>query len=212
MRLHDNRNWSVYHTEYAKQIEDLKNEHDLWIVDLGVDGNNELIFENNQKELHNNWKDLYNIVYRLGVSSAFEVGCGSGQHLYNLYQIYEGWDCFKLGGCDINYEQIQFGKDVLELPNEVYENVRVLDFTRQDIPQIVDKYDIVYSQAVLMHLSHHNALAVLKNMYEVSNKYIVLVENSNDHINEELVKELGLNVDISYPTRYETQLCLITKL
>ena len=93
---HDEFSWDKYHNEYAAQILEMKKDLDLFITEIGGINDNGLIFKDN---LHNNWKDLYNLIYQLNPKNIYEVGCGSGQHLYNIHTILP--DC-ELYGCDIS--------------------------------------------------------------------------------------------------------------
>lgn len=213
MRQNDNRNWTAYPAEYAKQIiEDIMPVHDMFITNIDDDietGN--LIFADN---LHTNWMDLYNTIFKLQPDTVFEVGCGSGQHLANIQTILPD---ATIAGCDINSEQINFGKNILNIDPKIYQNVQTFDFSLSTVPQSLGKtFDIVYSQAVLMHLSHSNAYHCLKNMIKISNKYVILLENPDDHDYNSVLDLLNATAScktkVTYPAMYGSDLYLIEKL
>ena len=52
------------------------------------------------------------------------------------------------------------------------------------------KYDFVYSQAVMMHLSDDRARRFLSNMGKLSNQYIFFIENFTAHSFYKLVREV----------------------
>ena len=171
----------------------------------------DLIFYDN---LHTNWMDLYNAVFKVEPDTVFEVGCGSGQHLANVYKILGN---ATVSGCDISAEQISFGKTILNIDPKIYDDVQTLDFALQTVPQSLGKtYDVVYSQAVLMHLSYSNAYHCLENMIKISNKYVILIENPMDHEYNSMIDLLNATascrVTVSYPAMYGSDLYLIEKL
>ncbi len=94
----------------------------------------------------------------------------------------------EIAGCDISQTQIDFGKAFSDLPYSIINNLRVLDFTG---PVPLDKkYDFVFTQAVIMHLSTENARKFLRNMAAIGNKYIFLIEGVRNHENwYDLVKQ-----------------------
>ncbi len=211
MRLHDNRNWNAYPLEYADQIRELREEYDLLVYAFTYDDNNDLVFRDN---LHTNWMDLYNTIYKLGPKTIYEVGCGSGQHLANMQKILPDT---VVSGCDINSEQTKFGRDVLKIDAKIYDNVKTLDFAWTTVPKTLGQtYDVVYSQAVLMHLSHSNALACLKNMLKISNKHVILIENPDDHDYNSMLNTLheteGFNFKVTYPAMHGSNLYSIEKI
>lgn len=213
MRKNDNRNWKVYPREYAKQIiEDIIPNHDMFITSTDIDEDTgKLIFYNN---LHANWMDLYSIIFNIYPKTVFEVGCGSGQHLCNVQTILPNAIVY---GCDINSEQMDFGKNVLKIDSDLYKNVQTLDFSLPTVPQSLGKtYDVVYSQSVLMHLSHDKTYSCLRNMLKISNKYVIFVENPADHDYNTILALLrdteGYNIDVTHPSLFESSLCLVEKL
>lgn len=212
MRQNDNRNWKVYPKEYEAQIRDLMTQYDMFVTWNDIDSHTgDLIFYDN---LHTNWMDLYSTVYRLQPKTVFEVGCGSGQHLANIQEILSDATVY---GCDINSQQCVFGMDILKINPKLYNNVQILDFALPTVPQSLGKtYDVVYSQAVLMHLSHSNAYNCLKNMIKISNKYVILIENPDDHNYNSMLDLLNATAScktvVTYPALYGSDLYLIEKL
>jgi hypothetical protein len=63
---------------------------------------------------------------------------------------------------------------------EFEKNLKVIDLTKE--LEYIDKtYEFVFTQAVVMHLSYDRAKKFLFNMKKLSNKYIFLIENQNNH-------------------------------
>lgn len=212
MRQNDNRNWKIYPREYAAQIRDLMTQYDMFITTTNFDedtGN--LVFHDN---LHTNWMDLYSILFDIDPKTVFEVGCGSGQHIVNVQTILPN---AIISGCDINFEQMEFGKTILNIDPKYYNLTQVLDFALPTVPQSLGKtYDVVYSQAVLMHLSYSNAYHCLQNMLKISNKYVILIENPDDHnyntMLDLLCKTEKIDSEVTYPAMYGSNLYMIKKL
>lgn len=186
MRLSDEFNWDTYSRSYRGELEQIKNIHsqEFFITDYSEDKNGKIKFENN---LHPNWKEIYSLVYDLKPSSVFECGFGGCYHLKNISKILQN---SKIGGIDLLEDQFKLGIEFSNLPKEIVDNLKVASFC-DDISSLnIGKYEFVYSQAVVMHLSTINAINFLKNMDNVSSKYIFLMEGTKNHENfYDLIKQ-----------------------
>lgn len=142
---------------------DLPKEHRI------IDG--KLFYEG--KPLLDNAQWLYEKIYELQPSTIFEVGFGYANHLLSINRMMPD---VELAGCDISYLQTingmnKYGEDLNNLCKIA--RLRVGDFLHLFIDK---KYDLVYSQAVLMHMSTERAMAALQKMCSISNKYVVCLE------------------------------------
>jgi len=176
MRYGDDFKWSEYSKDYSKQVSDVEKEYTL-ILPEGKYSivEKKIVLEPSLLPLHPNQKLLYETIYALKPSSLLEVGCGSGDHLVNIQKILPET---KINGSDLLDDQIKFLQSRHpELKNKA--NLFVHDITISP-PNI--KVDLVYTQAVLMHIQRNNSyLNALKNIFYASKKYVVLMENWSTH-------------------------------
>jgi trans-aconitate methyltransferase len=194
MKQHDDYNWSTYtEKSYESQVFDEIQARDgveLLITEYSRDENNHIQFTNN---LHPNWKELYHLVDALNVNSVYEVGCGSGQHLINLHFINPN---LRLAGGDYAQSQIDVGVRRLGLDRyDFAKDLQVIDMT-EPINDFVQQYELVYTQAVVMHLSYARAKKMLMNMCKMSSKYILMIENTQQHNFPMLIEEAALEFEI----------------
>ncbi len=200
--ISDEFNWKTYPEEYSKQMLELMKEHDLFVTSFNHDKNG-LVFHDN---LHNNWKELYNLIYQLNPRSVYEVGCGSGQHLCNIKKLLPNCELY---GCDINSQQIDFGKNILSIDESIFKNITIDKF---DELETNHKYDVVYSHAVLMHLNPIRALTILRKMLSMANKYVVFIERVHKNNFGKFMKQISLEYNVTKPTKYNTSIRLIERL
>ena len=160
-------------------------------------------------DLHPNAKELYNTVYKLHPESVMEVGCGGCYHLKNIHLLVPE---IRLYGIDITMSQIDFGRWFSDLPQEVGDNLIMMDAT-ENVPE--DRYEFVFTQAVVMHQSTDNAIKIMKNMKDMSTKYIFMIENPGHHGGEDVWRSMVSGVftdcEISYESRFNVNSILITK-
>jgi SAM-dependent methyltransferase len=130
------------------------------------------------KPLHPNHSVLYEAILKLKPNSIFEFGCGGGDHLANLGVLLPA---ARLGGADVSAAQLTFARE----RHDFGDDVRLLerDMTlRGATDDLRDSAEIVYTQAVLMHIhGRDRPEAFLRNMWTVSSRYLVLVENWSRH-------------------------------
>lgn len=188
--IHDEYNWEEYTKEYSAQA-----ERD---AASGVGGSDAVVKKSYatkdtivyKDNLHGNWKNIYSTIRKLRPATVFECGCGGMHHLYNIQKLMPG---VKVYGADLLQSQIDWGEKFWGIPPTIKQNVKVANLATDGAHKQFDKYDFVYSQAVVMHLSHDNALRFVKNMVELSNKYVYLCEgDQHDYIElMELIGELN---------------------
>jgi len=120
-------------------------------------------------------------LHRANIRSVYECGCGAGWNSANVLKVFPDID---VNGSDINPEQFVFGRKhfaehgYADLPG-FHDQLAVVDFSSPDAPEHVGlKHDFVFCQAVTMHLADERAIQFIKNMMALSNRYVMLCENS----------------------------------
>lgn len=191
-----NRNdfkWSEYNEDYSKQISEIEQKNTL-ILPEGKYSivKKKIVLDPSLLPLHPNHKLLYETIYDLKPGSLLEVGCGCGDHLANIQKILPET---KIAGSDLLDEQIKFLQSRHpELKNRA--TLFVHDLTLSP-PKI--KADLVYTQAVLMHIQRNNRhLNALKNIFQASKKYVVLMENWSRHNFYEDLKKVSREPDFPW--------------
>lgn len=180
----DDFNWKRYHKNYSNQIKGnekigtLKLSNDFKITDgelkfyckLPLDKNHEL---------------LYQVIYDLNPESIFEVGCGCGDHMYNLKKILPGAN---IRGCDLLQKQL----DYLDERNP---ELRGLTSIRDITNEQVLESELVFTQAVVMHIQKDNRhINALFNLINSSTQYVVLMENWSRHKFYSDIKKISLEL------------------
>ena len=193
----DDYEWSEYYKQYSKQISEIEKENTL-ILPEGkysiVEG--KIILEQSLLPLHPNHKLLYETIYDLKPSSLLEVGCGCGDHLANIQKILHKT---KISGCDLLEDQIRF---LLSRHPELKANANLFVHDITISPPNI-KVDLVYTQAVIMHIHRNNRrLSALRNMFHASKKYIVLMENWSCHTFYRDIRKISREPDFPWESIY----------
>jgi ubiquinone/menaquinone biosynthesis C-methylase UbiE len=181
----DDFNWSRYHLHYQEELASISTKSQL---DLGQGDfkllNGRLVLEEKVNLLASH-HTLYEAIAQFEFKTILEVGCGGGDHLSNLSRIFPTAS-FK--GIDISQEQLDFA---LRRHPQLRGGTFVQDISRP-ISATWLKSDIVYSHAVLMHISEKNGRfqTALRQMLELANVGVVLVENWTQHDFLSAAKEL----------------------
>lgn len=172
----DDYDWSVYSEEYRAQIEKMSKQHTLLLKpgEYAIDGD-DIVLKDGLKPLHDNHKCLYETVRLLEPASVLEFGCGGGDHLANLRELLPDAE---LRGFDRSEGQLQF---LRQRHSGLNASVREQNIT-EPLPDDFPKADVIYSQAVIMHIHEGDAhLRALTNMCRFSKKAVVLMENWTRH-------------------------------
>ena len=208
----DEYDWPVYTQEYSEQVDEMEktagpNGSDFIVNDWHIDvEKNTIDFKNN---LHGNWKQLYTSVFECKPSSVFECGCGGMYHLKNIGILFPNTE---IHGVDLLQTQIDFGKKKFNIPQSIMKNIRVRNFATPDATKDLDQYDFVYSHAVMLHLSHVNAIQFLKNMTKIAKKHVFFIEGPQ-HNYFQLLDEIGEtnNFNIEQLVKYNKNAFLLTR-
>lgn len=174
----DDYTWRKYHVGYKRQQMDIAHEFTLVLSKdeyQVIEG--KILLNPKLLPLNPNSKLLYETVYHLNPKSILEVGVGGGDHIHNLHVLLPE---AKFYGVDISQNQIDFLLHRhLDLRNIC--KLAVVDVTRKDILNAFGKVDLVYTQAVLMHIRRGNRhIQALRNMFNISD-CILLVEHWARH-------------------------------
>lgn len=168
--------WENYTPEYSGQLREMvqNDKFDFFVRNYEIVDKSPVFHDN----LVSNWKELYSLIYEKNPKSVFEFGCGACYHLRNLMTLCPQ---IEISGADYLQSQIDFGKEFIPKDLEFPKNVSSRDLTGDvsDLPKV----ELVYSQAVVMHLNSEKAVKMMRNMGQVSTKYIIMVEGVRNHEN-----------------------------
>ncbi len=125
--------------------------------------------------MHPNHQLLLDAVAYLQPTTVHEVGCGGGDHVANITRLFP--ECAVSGG-DRGLTQLEMA---INRHPEIQGRLGLQDIT-MPYSSHWPKVDLVYSQAVIMHI--HTAvshLVALSNMFCCAKKHVLLVENTQCH-------------------------------
>jgi len=106
------------------------------------------------------------------VNSILEVGCNCGPNLYLLAQKFPDAE---IAGIDINPRAIQKGNELLA--SEGISNIKLICARADELHQFKDNgFDIVFSDAVLMYIGPDKIQRVIRDIYRVTNRALILLE------------------------------------
>lgn len=173
----DDFDWDRYHREYRTQLS-LQEPDVLLRLEAGDyrwRGDRLVRESTSRAELHPNHQLLYETVAMLRPSTVLEVGCGGGDHLHNLRVLLPDLD---VRGIDRSPGQLA---TLAERNPEVLDRTSIFNLVADD-PQSIESADVVFSQAVIMHIQTGSAhLTALEAMFKLANHQVVLVENWARH-------------------------------
>lgn len=171
----DDFDWRRYHLEYAAQLEEIEKSHTLRLETGQWDLRDARITLNRGLPLHGNHKVLYETILALEPESILEAGCGGGDHLHNLSLLMPN---VSISGVDRSEGQLE----TLRSRNpSMAKHSGVVDLTLPH-PTNLPKSDLVFAQAVLMHIQTGNGHRVaLWNLFDLANCHVVLMENIERH-------------------------------
>lgn len=197
--LMDDFNWSKYYDEeYSKQISELEKEYTFILPDGKYSIiNGKITLNPGLLPLNDNHKVLYETIYALKPNSVLEVGCGCGDHLANIKKLLSKTELY---GSDLLQEQLEFlFQRHPELKNQAHLSIE--DITIPSLKRV--KVDLVFTQAVLMHIQRYkHYLSSLKNIFNSSKRFVVLMENWTRHNFVEDIKRVSKLSDFAWENVY----------
>jgi ubiquinone/menaquinone biosynthesis C-methylase UbiE len=195
--LNDDFDWTKYHNHYLQELRVMEKCFTL----LPQPGNfsregTRVSLQAGEKPFHPNHHLLYETILALKPSSVLEVGCGGGDHLRNLKLFIPELNLYGIDRSESQLRTLRFRH-----PN-IQANLNVLDVTSKTTQ--TTPVDLVYSQAVLMHISEANGryLNALSNMFRSAKSYVVLVENWTRHNFLNDVRSIVQDRDLDWQNAY----------
>lgn len=172
----DDFNWKTYNDHYKGELRDIQKTNTLLLTpgDYSFE-NNSLIKSKDILSLHTNHRLLYETVLILNPAKSIEIGCGGGDHLFNLNLLMPKTE---LNGCDRSIEQLNFALQRSPvLKGKTFEFDITMPFSSK-LPQV----DLAYTQAVIMHIKTGNGhIVALSNLFKIASKQVVLMKNWKNH-------------------------------
>jgi SAM-dependent methyltransferase len=172
----DDFNWQSYNYQYQKELRKNQQTDSLKLNpgDYSFE-NDKLVKIRDIVPLHPNHRLLYETVLLLKPQKAAEIGCGGGDHLFNLNLLMPQ---IEICGYDLSIEQVSFA---LERSPNLKEKILEFDITMPFSSKLA-QVDLVYTQAVIMHIKTGNGhLVALSNLFRMACKQVVLMENWTQH-------------------------------
>ena len=184
--IKDMFNWKLYTLHYKGELKELEKNNTINIKndDFSFKENKLIKINSQAKPLHENWRLLYETILQLMPDSVFELGCGNAMHLNNVQILNPN---IKLSAIDLSEHQIKYLRE--SYPNLKAE-IRQYDATIPFPENFLPKTDISFTQAVIQHIYKDNKhLEALTNLFNISNKYIILIERwKNHHFMNDIIK------------------------
>jgi len=100
------------------------------------------------------------------IQSVIEIGCNAGMNLEGIYHANKE---IQIKGVEPNEYALEKAKDVA---NDRYEILEGNIFDLSSIP----KSDLVFTCTVLIHIAPENLINALRNIFDLSNNYILIME------------------------------------
>lgn len=171
----DDFDWNRYHLEYADQLAAIESSFTLRLQDGQAEMRSGQLFLKHGLPLHPNHQVLYEHIVSLEPASVLEAGCGAGDHLNNLALLLPGAE---IRGIDRSAGQLQH---LRQRNPELAEMAMTVDLTLPH-PSDLEKADVTFAQAVLMHIQTGNGHRVaLWNLFDLAREQVVLMENLDRH-------------------------------
>jgi len=174
----DDFNWETYTTDsYERRLVGVVEKSNQAVAKNGELSFDETtgIVTSNSRPIHPNQQLIYEAIGQLKPGSVHEAGCGAGDHIANAIDLFPH---IRITGSDRGATQLELA---LSRHPELEGKVELLDIT-MPFSHKWPRADFVFSQTVLMHIhtavSHFVGLA---NMVNMSNKYVLLMENYQCH-------------------------------
>jgi trans-aconitate methyltransferase len=170
----DDYDWTKYHETYVHcRQRDGVDDCDKFVEFTTENGEFKIINKDRQLGC---WNELFYQIGTLRPKSVFECGCGPGHNLVNVLRILPD---ARIMGCDISETQIHGTGKFYNIPPHITERLKALDFAQVDAwKHINSTFDFIYTHAVIMHLEESRAREFIKNMILLSNKYVLMLENT----------------------------------
>lgn len=171
-------NWSRYNLHYRGELKEIAKTNTLTIKTNDYSFINSRLTKTNKdiRPLHSNWRLLYETILQLKPRSIFEIGCGNGMHLNNIHVLAPE---VKLSGIDRDENQLNFLK---ERHPELNAKILLANATELFPQNFLPTVDLAFTQAVIMHIHEGEKHKIaLINLFNISSKYVILIERWKNH-------------------------------
>jgi trans-aconitate methyltransferase len=179
-RSGDDFHWASYHSHYAEELKSISRAATLILKDKDIALRENKLHISVEPGILPSHHALYETLILLRPRSVLEVGCGGGDHLTNLKTIFQTQlqSELRLAGVDRSEKQLDF---LRARHGDLDVSLSVSDVT--DVASSLEAADIVYSHAVLMHISESEGRLVnaLTKMIRSASQAVVLMENWTQH-------------------------------
>jgi len=182
IKANEEYDWNTYTNIYSNQIK-TENDSDFIVKNARVE-NGKVNW--NGESLHMNIVWIIDKILETNPKSVFECGFGGGHNIYSIGKLFPN---IKMGGVELLESQVEFGRSYFNLPSSFYtdNNLSIGDWSIPGMyKDIEDKYDLVYTNAVIMHLNTEKAINFINNIIGMEPKYITLAEGYPNHDWEQL--------------------------
>lgn len=174
--LKDDFDWTEYHNHYREELRILEKRFTLMPSprDFDLVGGQLRRVSDGVKPLHDNHSLLYGTILSLKPSSVMEVGCGGGDHLSVLQAFAPRIELTGLDRSTRQFETLRKRHPQLSAKLEVFD---------VSAPGRMPTAELVYTQAVLMHISEDGGrfMNALRNVFGAAQSHVVLMENWRQH-------------------------------
>lgn len=164
----DDFDWNNYTSrDYGPQLEEMRKVNNVLLP-----SNLEFIENLANFRLNPQIEQLYRRVMELSPKDLLEVGSGAGSNLINLQLLLP---TARVAGVELLSSQVDLGKEIFGVRFPQKEIV-VADFIKEDVKYLGD-YEMVFTNAVAMHLTSRKVKALILKMLSHSRQYVLLHEN-----------------------------------
>lgn len=176
----DDFNWDRYHLHYKEELKSISRDAKLVLDPSDVRWNGSKLVVDSKPPIMATHHTLYEAIAHLGPKSILEIGAGGGDHLANLEMLFvrQGAPLDRLTGIDRSNDQLLLAKN---RHPELLATLVVADIS--DPSTKVPSADVVYSHAVLMHISEKKGRfqQAINRMVSLAKVGVVLQENWTQH-------------------------------
>ena len=172
----DDFDWDTYPSQYELQLSEIQRVHTLRLSPGDyIFSNGRLTLQREIFPLHPNHRLLYETILQLQAKSIMEVGCGGGDHLFNLMIVSPQT---QLHGCDRSKEMLALARG---RSPDLRADMQVLGITLAN-HTLLPSVDVCFTQAVIMHIKGGGRhLVALTNLFRIATRQVVLMENWTQH-------------------------------
>lgn len=118
---------------------------------------------------------LYKTCLDLKPAVLLEIGAGAGYHMVNLSKLLPNSEIL---GVDLLKSQVDLGLKMFPEFASLISKIQIMDFSSKSIDNTFEiRPDVVFCQAVTMHVPYRTAKQLIRNMISVAKNEVLLVEN-----------------------------------